>query len=473
MNISLQNQIKKLQGDIDDIIAGYYTAPSALGPNTLSKNSVKARSIRSGNIDVSNLEAVQTKTGNLSVDGNLTIGTGGSLRSGKTSYSDTANAGFWMGIDSSVTKIRVGNIGHTSGWTWDGTSLAITGSISATSGTIGGWTISSTDLSSDTGSIGMASSGSIRFWSGSSTPSSAPFRVSSAGVLTSTSGSIGGWTIDSTGIRLGSGSTARGMDSGSTAFYAGSATPSSAPFNVTTAGALTASSGTIGGITIGASSLSAGGWSINSSGSLTAPSGTIGGGSMSFSSVTISGTLTLGSGGNIVDADGSTWDQTGITLRSSNTFGDAIKWMVSGSNAGSIYASSYDFTFKRSSGSYITVDTSDQVGFWTNAGGLFSLHTLASYSTTARIYPGNQTTRQTTYYLDAGSSGSVITNGIGIGGMLGISSGNTINFIAPGTGGSASNWGSFTVANIPDKSAGYFLIQIAGTNYRVPFYANA
>lgn len=356
MNISLQNQIKKLQGDIDDIIAGYYTAPSALGPNTLSKNSVKARTIRSGNIDVSNLEAVQTKTGNLSVDGNLTIGTGGSLRSGKTSYADTSNAGFWMGIDSSVTKIRVGNIGHTSGWTWDGTSLAITGSISATSGTIGGWTISSTDLSSDTGSIGMASSGSIRFWSGSSTPSSAPFRVSSAGVLTSTSGSIGGWTIDSTGIRLGSGSTARGMDSGSTAFYAGSATPSSAPFNVTTAGALTASSGTIGGITIGASSLSAGGWSINSSGSLTAPSGTIGGGSMSFSNVTISGTLTLGVGGKIVDGDGSEWNSSGIIMKSTGIFGDTIKWQVSGSDVGAIYATNNAIHLYRASGSYVYLD---------------------------------------------------------------------------------------------------------------------
>lgn len=57
-------------------------------------------------------------------------------------------------------------------------------------------------------------------------------------------------------------------------------------------------------------------------------------------------------------------------------------------------------------------------------------------------------------------------------GMLGISSGNTINLIAPGTGGSASNWSSFTTANVPNQSAGYFLIQIAGVNYRVPIYAN-
>ena len=347
--VSIAQQIKNLQQDIDDIIAGYYTQPTALGPNTLSKNSIKSRSIRSGNIDVSNLAAVQTKTGSLSVDGNLTIGTGGSLRSGKTDYSDVANAGFWMGIDSTVAKIRVGNIGHTSGFTWDGTTLSITGSVTATSGTIGGWTISSTDLSADSGAIGMASSGSIRFWSGHTTPSSAPFRVSSAGALTSTSGSIGGWTIDSTGIRLGSGATSRGMDSGSTAFYAGSATPSSAPFRVTTAGAVTASNLTVTGGSITASSIDTGtlnfgsNGTVNTGGSVT---GTIGNasGTLNLGALTVTGTITLGSGGKIIDADGSYWDQSGILLKSSNSFGDSIKWQNSTNDIGSIYASSGTLT---------------------------------------------------------------------------------------------------------------------------------
>jgi hypothetical protein len=51
--------------------------------------------------------------------------------------------------------------------------------------------------------------------------------------------------------------------------------------------------------------------------------------------------------------------------------------------------------------------------------------------------------------------------------MLGISSGNTINLVSPGTGGSASNWSAGSPAG-----AAYFIIQIAGTNYRVPFWAN-
>jgi len=475
--VSIAQQIKNLQQDIDDIIAGYYTQPTALGPNTLSKNSIKSRSIRSGNIDVSNLAAVQTKTGSLSVDGNLTIGTGGSLRSGKTDYSDVANAGFWMGIDSTVAKIRVGNIGHTSGFTWDGTTLSITGSVTATSGTIGGWTISSTDLSADSGAIGMASSGSIRFWSGHTTPSSAPFRVSSAGALTSTSGSIGGWTIDSTGIRLGSGATSRGMDSGSTAFYAGSATPSSAPFRVTTAGAVTASNLTVTGGSITASSIDTGtlnfgsNGTVNTGGSVT---GTIGNasGTLNLGALTVTGTITMGSGGKIIDADGSYWDQSGLVLVSSGAYGDAIRWRTSGTDKASIYTDASNlwmfYGTSGSPGSYLNCSSSAAVMSTQSNGSVIVNST--GVATNGKIYPGAGTGNgQTTYYIDGATSGlGIITNGIGIGGMLGISSGNTINFISPGTGGSAGNWSTGSLTG----EAGYFNIQIAGTTYRVPFYAN-
>ena len=343
---SIQKQIRDLQQDINDLIAGYYTQPTALGPNTLSKNSVKARTIRSGNIDVSNLEAVQTKTGSLTVDGNLTIGTGGSLRSGKTNYSDVSNAGFWMGIDSAVTKIRVGNIGHTAGWTWDGTTLAVAGTITATSGTIGGWTIASTDLTADGGATGIASSGSYRFWTGDATPANAEFSVTSLGALKSTSGTIGGWTINGlSGLYTGSGASQRGIDTGSTTFYAGSSTPSAAPFRVSSSGTLNATGATITGA-LTATSLSITGTASFSGGTMTLPNG----GSITSTTVdlnqgtvggmTIDGTLTLGSGGKIVDADGSYWDQSGITLVSSGSFGDVITWYAGASLAGSIYATS-------------------------------------------------------------------------------------------------------------------------------------
>ena len=44
--------------------------------------------------------------------------------------------------------------------------------------------------------------------------------------------------------------------------------------------------------------------------------------------LSISGTLTIGSGGSIVDADGSTWDQTGLTLVAAGAIGDALTFEV-------------------------------------------------------------------------------------------------------------------------------------------------
>lgn len=68
---------------------------------------------------------------------------------------------------------------------------------------------------------------------------------------------IGGWTIGDTYLWGGSGSTRVGLDVGgiNPAIYAGSETPSSAPFRVTSAGALFASSVTIAGGSVATSAL--------------------------------------------------------------------------------------------------------------------------------------------------------------------------------------------------------------------------
>ena len=259
------------------------------------------------------------------------------------------------------------------------------------------------------------------------------------------------------------------MDSGSTAFYAGSATPSSAPFNVTTAGALTASSGTIGGITINSSSLSAGGWSINSSGSLTAPSGTIGGGSMSFSSVTISGTLTLGSGGKIVDADGSEWSQTGIILKSGGSFGDTIKWVNVSTDIGSIHANSGGLVMQSATSKSIQMN--DQNGAYVIiSGGVVGIGTSGAVSNVTfnstnrraefdgRIYPGTGSASQLTGYMDW--SGSRIRFA---GAGLDLYSGDATN---PGN----TNWSS---RGFSADGGGYIKFAIGGTLYRIPTYADA
>ena len=90
--------------------------------------------------------------------------------------------------------------------------------------------------------------------------------ASFTGSITAASGTIGGFAIGATALTAGSGATSVGLDSGGTnpALYAGSATPGSAPFRVTNAGTLTASDASITG-SITASSGSIGGWSIGSS----------------------------------------------------------------------------------------------------------------------------------------------------------------------------------------------------------------
>jgi len=313
---SIDRRLEYLEDIASQLEQGAFTMPTALGPNKLSKNTIKGKSITGVMIDANDLSAIKTSTGSLSVTGNLTIGTGGSLRSGKTDYADTVNAGYFIGLDVGTPKIRVGNAGHTKGFTWNGTTLDIVGSITADTGTIGGWTIGSTDLTADSAATGIASSGSYRLWIGDATPASAEFSVTSAGAMKSTSGAIGGWTInDINGLSLGSGASTRGISTGSTAFYAGNATPSSAPFRVTTGGQLTATdaiitgaitatsgsftgslsavTGTLGALTVngtltlGTGSISSTNWSITSAGVMTAASGTIGGLTINANDITI------------------------------------------------------------------------------------------------------------------------------------------------------------------------------------------
>jgi hypothetical protein len=98
-------------------------------------------------------------------------------------------------------------------------------------------------------------------WAGSANPSTAEFSVNTAGALVATSGSIGGFTLSSTSLTAGTGASAVGLLPGTFPFFAGSSTASTAPFRVTSAGAVTASDLTVtgGSITIGDFSLSTGG----------------------------------------------------------------------------------------------------------------------------------------------------------------------------------------------------------------------
>lgn len=129
-------------------------------------------------------------------------------------------------------KITTNNISGTNGWInlrsglfdygngklkWDGTSLSITGNgkfageITATSGKIGKYRISSDYLITGSGSTCTGMGGGKAFWAGSDDSSKAPFRVgyngklwasnaTISGIINSTDGSIGGWKIKNSSI---------------------------------------------------------------------------------------------------------------------------------------------------------------------------------------------------------------------------------------------------------------------------------
>jgi hypothetical protein len=138
-----------------------------------------------------------------------TYATAGNLyfRAGKENFADTAN-GWILGIDAGVPKFLLG--GATDSILMSAGNITITGTISATAGSIGGWTINTSSLTDTAGTVGMSSAvtggDDIRFWAGDATPASAEFRVYESGALvassatitgaiTATSGAIGSFTI--------------------------------------------------------------------------------------------------------------------------------------------------------------------------------------------------------------------------------------------------------------------------------------
>jgi len=179
---------------------------------------------------------------------------------GKTDFGQTATTGFILGYDYSASKPKF-EIGSsaTAQLLFDGTNLTISGAITATSGAVGGFTIG-TDLTygnktayndNETGifigstgiGLGPRTTGFYVSESGGVIATG----VDVSGKITATSGAIGGFTVNSTeGLYAGTGATRVQMKSGA-GFWAGADARDSAPFRVTEAGVLTATSGAIAG----------------------------------------------------------------------------------------------------------------------------------------------------------------------------------------------------------------------------------
>lgn len=205
-------------------------------------------------------------------------------------------------------------------------------------------------------------------WLGASAFGSAPFRVTNAGAVTMTSATITNGTLTSPSIT--SASITSTTITGQT-IRTGSSNPkvemtASGVFVYNSGGTNTAAFNNDGSGFAG----TGGNFSWNTSGTLTVNGSALSNGSVSDSKIATltaskitTGTLTstiitIGSGGSIVDADGSEWSQSGIILKSAGSFGDTIKWQVSGVDKGSLFADSTKFYMQYSSGGLLQLESS-------------------------------------------------------------------------------------------------------------------
>ena len=116
--------------------------------------------------------------------------------------------GIQLQYNSGNPRFYAGN-GSTNYLQFDGSNVYVSGSVTATSGTIGGWTLAATTLSgtnavlSNTGYLRLGAASADRFWAsaadasyrlwiGHDTPASAPFKVTKAGALVATGAAISG-----------------------------------------------------------------------------------------------------------------------------------------------------------------------------------------------------------------------------------------------------------------------------------------
>ncbi len=232
----------------------------------------------------------------------------GSLQSGKLTFSND-ESGYILGLDQGVGKLYVGTT--TSYFNFDGTNVSLSGSITASSGTIGGFTIGSDYLRDTANTFGLASTvtvgDDVRFWAGDTfaNRATAAFRVTESGIVTSanfymTGGAITGGTLDIGGADA----TSLHFDADGN-LWLGAATYNIAtnPFAVSNAGVLRAVSGTVANWTLSTSAISTGafdtvntmyfgtsGLSLSNTFKVTAA------GALTATSATISGSITATSG---------------------------------------------------------------------------------------------------------------------------------------------------------------------------------
>jgi len=135
--------------------------------------------------------------GSAEYNGNLEIGRDGNISSNVIGWND--GVGFFLGWSDTTYKFFIGDSTGDK-LTWDGTTLSITGTFTATSGIIGGWTIGATSFSAVSGgNTTILSSGATAFSAG---PTGSPtITMTQAGLVTATNIALSG-TITVNGVAL-------------------------------------------------------------------------------------------------------------------------------------------------------------------------------------------------------------------------------------------------------------------------------
>ena len=287
----------------------------------------------------------------------------------------TINNGFSVDLNGNVTltggEIKSSNyVINTSGTKINLTDGSIdtknfkvsnTGTITATGGTIGGWNLQEKKLysGSSTNYVALDSgTNNVNYtiWAGNETPANAPFSVTRAGSIKASSGQIAGYTINGA-MLVGNNVGLSGLTGQGWAFWAGSNTPGDAPFRVGHNGTLYATSGSFTG-------------SVNTGSTITGSS--ISGGSISISQnnntyyfnmgVTTShpncSGLNVGSGG--ININGLGFNSNGSKF----TFASQIDVPV-------LYASTYLTTNRIEANGSVNIHSGGNDGSYANNGGIY------------------------------------------------------------------------------------------------------
>ena len=163
-----------------------------INSDTISINTGSATTTTGQTVATSGLEAGTTVT-----QGGITMNQGGSIKGGQSAYN--SGTGFFLGYDTNKYKFSIGNASNEA-LTFDGTNLAITGAITATSGTFTGTVNASAgaftgDVSTDSKFVAGSGATSAtmdggdqnyRIYAGGTTPALSSFKVDSDGVVTAT-----------------------------------------------------------------------------------------------------------------------------------------------------------------------------------------------------------------------------------------------------------------------------------------------